>query len=553
MHALKIHSRAVASTGGARTRRITSVAFAALAAVTTAALSGCAGPPRAVDTVVYASGADLESANPLVTVHSLSRQIQRYALFVTLARYDAELRPQPYAAREWQWSDDRRTLTFRLEPGLRWHDGAPTTARDAAFTIEAARDPVTGYPRYGDLASVSAADAVDDTTLVVRFGVPQASLPLVFCELPILPAHELADVPRAAMRRAEFNLAPVGNGPFRFVARDAGQRWVFERNDAFPEALGGPPDIGRFIIAVVDEATTKFAGLVSGSLDVAGIAPTQAELVGRDPSLRVLSYPALFANAIILNTTRPPFDRVEVRQALDVAIDRQRVIDAALAGFALAAGGPVPPDNPLALPVEPRHHPALADSLLDAAGWRRASDGWRERDGEPFAFTLLTVGSSDNAIEQLLQADLRERGIRMEIRQLEMGAFLGEARAREPRFDALITGIPGDLSLAYLAGMYDSRLAGGALDYGGFHRPALDALFERIRAAENEREIREGWLAVQGELARLRPAVWLYHSRGLQGLSRRLEGVQMDLRGELPTLAEWTVSARGEAIAVRPR
>ena len=503
--------------------------------------------------MVYASGADLESANPLVTVHSLSRQVQRYALFVTLARYDAELQAQPYAAREWQWSADRRSLTFRLVPDLRWHDGVPTTARDAAFTLDAARDPATGYPRYGDLASVQSVEALDDTTLVVRFVTPQAAFPLVLCELPILPAHRLESIARAGMRRAGFNLAPLGNGPFRFVSRHAGQRWVFERNEQFPEALGGPPHIGRFIVAVVDEATTKFAGLVSGALDVAGIAPTQAELVGRDPSLRVLTYPVLFANAIILNTRRPPFDDPAVRHALDAAIDRQRVIDAALAGHALPAAGPVPPDNPLALPAEPRHDRALADSLLDAAGWLRNADGWRERDGRPFEFTLLTVGSADNAIEQLIQADLRERGIRMEIRQLEMGAFLGEARAREPRFDALITGIPGDVSLAYLAGMYDSRLAGGALDFGGFHTPALDTLFGRLRGASSEVEVGDSWLDIQRELARERPAVWLYHSRGLQGLSRRLSGVAMDLRGELATLAEWTVRPRDEAIAVRAR
>ena len=514
-------------------------------------LSACTGAPRSPDTVVYASGADLESANPLVTVHSLARQVQRYALYVTLARYDERLEPVPYLARAWSWSADRRTLTLRLEPSLRWHDGTPTTARDAAFTIDAARDPATGYPRYGDLASVTGVAAADDTTLVVRYATPQAAFPLVLCELPMLPAHRLGSTPRSDMRRAAFNYAPLGNGPFRFVSRDAGRRWVFERNAEFPVSLGGPPGIERFIIAVVDEATTKFAGLVSGSLDVAGIAPTQAELVERDPSLRVLTYPVLLANAIILNTKRPPFDDPSVRHALNAAIDRQRVIDAALAGFAVPAAGPVPPDNPLALHGTPRHDPVLADSLLDAAGWQRTAQGGRERGGRPFEFTLLTVGSSDNAIEQLLQADLRERGIRMEIRQLEFGAFLGEARAAEPRFDALITGIPGDVSLAYLAGMYDSRLAGGALDYGGFHTSALDGLFTALRSAPDERAIREGWHAVQRELAREMPAVWLYHSRGVQGLSRRLGNVRMDLRGELATLATWTVSSAGAAVSIR--
>ncbi|HUF28835.1 MAG TPA: peptide ABC transporter substrate-binding protein [Gemmatimonadaceae bacterium] len=494
--------------------------------------------------MVYASGADLESANPLVTVHNMARQVQRYALFVTLARYDSLLAPQPYAAREWRWTSDRRRLTFHLEPGLRWHDGRPTTARDAAFTIDAARDPATGYPRYGDLAHLVAVEATDDSTLVLSFAAPQPAFPLVFCELPLLPAHLLGDVPRSEMRRAAFNLAPVGNGPFRFVTREAGRRWVFERNEEFPASLGGPPGIRRFVVAVVDEATTKFAGLVSGALDVAGIAPTQAELVAADPALRVVTYPVLFATAIVFNTSRPPFDSPLVREALDLSVDRQRIIDAALAGFAIPAAGPVPPGNPLALEATARHEPAVADSLLDAAGWPRGTGGWRERGGQRLAFTLLTVGSADNAIEQLLQADLADRGIRMEIRQMEHGAFLGEARASERRFDALITGVPGDLSLSYVSGMYDGRLAGGALDYGGFHTPALDRLFGRIREAEDERAIGDGWRAVQRELARERPAVWLYHSRGLQGISGRLEGVEMDLRGELPTLARWTVGAR---------
>ena len=107
---------------GVLSRSTSTLRRVALASALPVLLAACAGS-RARDTVVYASGADLESANPLVTIHSLSRQLQRYALFVTLARYDAALRPRPYFARSWAWSADRRTLTLRLEPGLRWHDG----------------------------------------------------------------------------------------------------------------------------------------------------------------------------------------------------------------------------------------------------------------------------------------------------------------------------------------------------------------------------------------------------------------------------------------------
>ena len=516
------------------------------------AIVGCGAPDRARDTVVYASGADLESANPLVTVHPLSRQVQRFALFVTLARYDDALRPVPYAARGWRWSADRRALTFALDPVLRWHDGRPTTARDAAFTLDAARDPATGFARSADLAGVSSVAAPDDTTLIVSFATPQPVFPAVLCELPILPEHLLAGVPRREMRRAPFNQRPVGNGPFRFVSREPGQRWVFARNDAFPTSLGGPPQINRFVVAVVDEATTKFAGLVSGDLDVAGIAPTAAPLASRDASLRVLTYPVLFSTAIVFNPAHPPFDDARVRRAVSLALDRRRVVDGALGGLAAPARTIVPPDNPLAAAGTVEESADVADSLLDAAGWRRAvggarRSGVRERGGRRLAVELLTVGSGDNAVEQLLQADLAARGVEVRVRQLELGAFLGAARATPRRFDLLLTGIPGDLSLAYLAAMFDSRLAGGALDYAGYHTSRLDSLFADVRRASSERALRDAWVAVQRELATEVPVAWVYHSRGVQGISRRLAGVTMDLRGELATLHEWRVAADGAA------
>jgi peptide/nickel transport system substrate-binding protein len=518
---------------------ITTVIYAGLLAGSAA----CAARPRPADVVVYASGTDLESGNPLVTIHPLSRQVQRFALFTTLARYDSALAPEPYAATSWKLSADRRELTFHLLNGLRWHDGTPTTARDVAFTLLAARDPRTGYARAGDLATLDTVTTPDDSTAVLRFHTALPAFPLVLCELPMLPEHLLGDVPRSDMRRAPFNLAPIGNGPFKFVERVAGQRWVFARNNDFPPALGGPPHIAQLVIAVVDEPTTKFAGLASGDLDVAGIAPAMAALAQRDPTIRVLDYPILQETGLLFNTHRAPFDDVRVRRAFDLALDRDRIVKAALAGYAVSATGPVAPESPYALAGAVRHDTRAADSLLDAAGWRRAPDGVRVRNGKPLAVVLLTVGSGDQAVEQLVQADLAERGIRMEIRVVEFGAFLARARAVPKTFDMLLTGIPGDLSLAYLSAMYDGRQRGGALDYTDYHTPRLDSLFAGTRTATTRDATVSAWHSVQAELARDVPAAWIYHSRGLQGIARRMHGVRMDLRGELTTLADWTVAA----------
>jgi peptide/nickel transport system substrate-binding protein len=318
---------------------------------------------------------------------------------------------------------------------------------------------------------------------------------------------------------------------------------VFERNQDFPGRLGGPPGIARLVIAVVDEPTTKLAGLTSGDLDFAGIAPTMAAVAARDPAVRVLDYPILNSTALVFNTHRSPFDDVRVRAAADLSLDRERIVRAALAGYGRPAAGAVPPESHLGLPAAPHRDERRADSLLAAAGWHRQNGGVRARDATRLRVELLTVGSGDNALEQLVQADLGARGFDVVIRQLEMGAFLARARGRPKDFDLLVTGIPGDLSLAFLGAMFDGRQRGGALDYGDYHTAELDSLFARTRRVGAD-SLPPAWRAVQETLARDMPVAWVYHSRGLQGVSARIRNVQFDLRGELESVARWRVDAR---------
>jgi peptide/nickel transport system substrate-binding protein len=506
-------------------------------------VAACRGPERADDVLVMASGADLESANPLVTTHPLSRQVQRHVLLVTLLRYDAALVAQPYYARRWRATDGGRTLTLTLAAGVRWQDGAPTTASDAAFTFLAARNPATGYARAAELASLDTVLAVNDTTLVLRFRTAPPGLPALLAELPILPAHLLAGLPAGEMRRARFEIAPVGNGPFVFASRSPGASWTFARNDSFPVELGGPPKLRRFVVAVIDEATTKYAGLASGELDIAGIAPEMAALASRDPMLRLVTYPVLFGNALFFNTTRAPFDDARVRRAIARSIDRRRIVTVGLAGFARPSASAITPDSRDAWTPADEFDPAVADRLLDEAGWRRGDGGTRRRMGRPLEADLLTVGSGDNVPAQLLQADLAARGIALHLRQTEMGSFLVAARAPVKRYDLLLGGVPGDLAHSELQAMFASSQAGGSLDYTGYHSALLDRLLARAAAAGPADRASE-WRAVQQALDSIAPATWIFHARGVQGMSRRVQGVRMDLRGELATVHDWTRTPR---------
>ena len=472
--------------------------WALLAGAGGAAVAACgASSARRGRTVIYASGADLQSVNPLLTVHPLAKQVQRYVLLTTLARYDSALVPRPYLARAWTWSADRGTLTFRLRPDVRWHDGVLTTAGDVVWTLNAARDPVTGYPRLNDLADVAFVNGLDDSTVVVRFTRPPRGLPDVFTDLAILPAHLLASVPRERLRGAAWNEHPVGNGPFRFVAHESNRRWVFAANPGFPRSLGGAPPVERLIVAVVDEPTTKLAALTAGEIDFAGIHPSHAAFVRREPELAVLDYPLIFPYGMVFNTRRPPFDDARVRLAAALAIDRREIVEGYLYGFGTVADGPVAPDVPGYVPVRPV--PTDPDSARRLLAGRR------------IAFELLTVGSGEAALEQLLQARLRAVGFDVSIRQLELTAFLDRVNPRRRDFEAAVQGTPGDLGLGYLATL---------ADLAGMRAPADPAAAQRL--------FRDSL-----------PVAFLYQARGVQGMNRRVRGVRMDLRGELPTVAAW--------------
>jgi len=134
--------------------------------------------------------------------------------------------------------------------------------------------------------------------------------------------------------------------------------------------------------------------------------------------------------------------------------------------------------------------------------------------GPPLRFELLTVGSGEAPLEQMVQSRLRGDGIDATIRQLELSAFLARVYGPAHDFDAAVLGVPGDAGLAYL---------GPLAAVAGLAAPADPAAAQRLFADSL-------------------PAVVLYHARGLQGMNRRVHGVRMDLRGELPTVHDWWVT-----------
>ncbi len=498
----------------------------------------CVGPASDQSaTVFFASGADLQSINSLVAVHPLAKQVQKHVLFLTLAAYDSALVPVPRLAR-WGWSSGRTRLMLQLRDDVYWHDGVRTTSSDVAWTLEMAMRPAVAYPRRRDLDAVASVEVLDSFSLALNFNHRQPVFPDVFTDLAILPAHRFEGVAPEQIRNSEFNRRPVGNGPFEFAEYIPNQRWVFRRSESFPSDLGRAK-IDRFVVVVVDESVTKLAALTSGELDFAGINPAHSTFVNDNPELRVLDYPLLFSYALVLNLRRNPFSVRQMREAISLAIDRQTIVEAYVYGYGTPAEGPVPHEHPYYTRVgDATFAPDAARAILDGLGWLPGVNGIRERDGRKLEFTILTVGTADNALEQLLQEQLRKVGIGVSIRQRELGAFLDIAQSPARDFDALVTGVPGVLSLSQIAAMFEGD---GPLAYPGYEGSEFSRVVAAAAEATAEIELEEAWHAAQAVLTRDIPTVWLYHARGVQGMNRRVAGVRMDLRGELAGIASWYV------------
>ncbi len=500
-------------------------------------------PPRYGGTAVVAGPADLDDMNPLVASESWATQVLRYALFMPLIRYDAQLGYEPYLARSWELTGDTGVV-FHLRHDVRWHDGEPTTAYDVAFTYERARNPATGFPNSEYFEYWRGVQVLDSFTVRFRFqphAEPLAGLPFT----PIAPKHLLDTIPPERLRQAAFNRAPVGNGPFRYVSHRANDRWVFEANPDFPKDLGGRPYLDRFVWRVVPENLAQVAEIQAGDVDVALTPPMDA--VRRASAARgvhLVEY-ALRRYAFIgWNGRRPPLNDARVRRALTLAINRQAMVDAFRAGFGQVAVGPVMPwhwafDRDLPpLPFDPDS----ARALLAAAGYRdRNGDGVVEdAAGKPFQIELKVVAknSVNRDVAELIRANLEAVGVHVIVQPVEGTTLISDVTSPDRRFDAFVFAWDGDFRLS-LRNQFHSAEIDGPYQFAGYRNAEVDSLLDVANRITDRREALPVWYRLQRILRDEQPWTFLYYAPQVLLVRDRLQGAVMDGRGALVNLARW--------------
>lgn len=493
-------------------------------------------------TLVVAGDNDLTSMNPLVSTDTESLQHQLHVLFTTLVRNDEDFQPVPYLARSWEFSRDGRSVTLVLREDVEWHDGEPVTARDVVFTWETARNPEIGYANVDYFDAWEGVELIDEYTL--RFTVRPTAYPMYgWSQVAILPEHILGEVPVADFATHPFGTSsPVGSGPFRFVERVPGDRWVFEANEDFPADLGGRPYVDRYVYRAIPDDVAMVAALQSGEVDLA-IEPPPADLprLAADPAYEVLAYAAPTYDFIAWNSRRPMFSDRNVRRALTMAIDRQGLVDAILAGYGEVATGPVGAWHWAYDAVPPLPFaPDSARVALEAAGWIDGDgDGVREKDGRRFEFTMFaTPGGSWRDIAEVIKANLAAVGVDMSIEIREARAIMPLVTRPDRSFDAFLVGWSRDVPLNEKQ-LWACDQIEQMFQFTSYCNRAVDAVLDSLTMV-SDRDVLDRLVDRYGELIRAdQPYTFLYVPEQVAVARVELRDVAVDARGDWNSITEW--------------
>lgn len=508
---------------------------------------GAEAAPAYGDTLIEALLGNIAGLIPNITADGAAHEVGA-RIYNALLRYDRDLNPVGDLAESWTFSPDCLDLTFRLRRDVRWHDGAPFTARDVVFTYQATIDPRTPSPYKVDFSEVERAEALDDHTVHVRYRRPYAKALTSWASHNILPRHLLAPyVAEGRIREAPQNWsAPVGTGPYRFAEIKAGERVVLVAN---PDYFDGRPHISRIVYRIIPSQATTFLELKAHGVDAASLTALQYVRQTDYPAFRKaynkFNYPGSAYTYLGFNLRDPRFADRRVRQAFAHAINKQELIDGVILGMGREATGPYKPGTwPYTDQVRRYpHDPERARQLLAEAGWReRNAEGILVKNGQPFSFELLTNQGNDERkrIAELVQAALAQIGVDVRIRVIEWAALLKE-HIRKRQFEALILGWGIGVDPDQYVVWHSSQQAPEQLNHIGYANPEVDALLERGRASCRQQERVATYHRLQQVLAEDQPLVFLYFRDALQAVSSRVHGIDPGPNGIRYNLPEWFV------------
>ncbi|WP_091470536.1 peptide-binding protein [Methylophilus rhizosphaerae] len=484
-------------------------------------------PTQTGGTLMGAMPSDPSSLIFMVAGESASSAITAN-LFNSLLTYDQNLDLAGELAESWQVSPDQKTLTFHLKPGLVWADGHPLTSEDVFFTWQAIIDEKTRSPYASDYQLVTKAETPDKLTFVVHYDEAFSPSLDSWAGLQILPKHKLAG---QDLHTTSFAQKPLGSHYYQLKEWRHGEYIKLEKN---PKSVLGPANIDHLVERIIPDPGAQFLELMADNIDSLSMDPiTYARIIPSRPELQAWlnQYESLGNSYTYLgfNLKRQPFKDIRIRKAINLAIDKQEIIDGVYLGLGEQIASPYKPgtrwSNPELKPYP--FDPQQARSLLAEAGYKDSDgDGILEKDGKKLSFEVLTNHGNKEREKTavIIQRRLKEVGIEIRIRTIEWASFITRF-IKTGDFDAVVLGWQLGLEPDQFGIWHSSQQKPGQFNFIGYNNPKVDQLLERGRREFDPDKRMHIYHQFAEVLYEDSPIVYLSAGYNLTAIHKRVRGI----------------------------
>lgn len=477
--------------------------------------------------------------NPLLTVSNDADLDLVRLMFSGLMKTDGSGKLVPDLADSYEISPDGKTYTFTLRDNLAWHDGTPLTAQDVVSTVGYIKNPAWQSPHASQFKNVTV-ESPDAKTVSFTLAEPFAPF-LAMLTVGILPSHLWNEILPENAARAELNIKPVGNGPFKFknFTQDKNgliHTYALERFDRYH---ADRPHMDGFTFRYYPDMQAAHEALLKHQVDGISFLPLEYRDTAKSLrsissyTLRMPQYTAVFFN----QKRNAALKSKEVRQALAAAIDRSAVLTETLHEDGVIVNGPIlsgfvgfHPDI-----KKVSYDAAAAGQLLDQAGWKLADDGIRkkqitndkkETDLVPLALTIITSDSKENqAAAEAVKRGWSALGVQVTVDAVP-ASRIQKDNIRTREYDALLYGEIAGADPDPFPFWHSSQSEGSGLNLAGWSNRRADELLEKARVSTDTAARETMYKEFQDLLADDTPAIFLYSPTYTYVVSRKVKGIE---------------------------
>lgn len=491
--------------------------------------------------------------NPVLDAYNPADRDVNRLIFSGLIRHDSRGIPHGDLAETWGISRDGKAYSFAIRQNASFHDGAPVTSQDIAYTIDLMRSPDLPIPDdLRDFWSQVEVDVVDEKT--IRFLLPEPFAPFLdYLTFGVLPKHQLEGIAPGQIVDAPFNLSPVGSGPFRLESVDAQDGQVLGLTlRSNPDYYGDAPFLEQVVFRYYPDEAAALQAYRDG--DVLGVSRiTQATLAEalRLPELSLFTSRLPRLSLVYLNLDDPDvpfFQDTAVRRALLTGLNRRWMIDRLLGGQGIVANGPIFPDSWAYYEGVERieFDSNAAVEMLKRAGYTVPAEGGnvREKDGVPLAFELVyPEGELYAAIAQRIQQDWARLGVQVDLVALPYDQLIAD-RLEPRQYQAAL------VDLDFLRSpdpdpypfWHQAQITAGQ-NYSQWDDRQASEYLEQARVNDDFSERLKRYRNFQVRFAMELPALPLFYPVVSYGVDQKVRGVSVgplyDYSDRLNSIASW--------------